>query len=212
MLAALRSWSDCRSARSAAKFAHQWSEALAVPDYFLQLLILIEDKRFPKHWGVDPIAILRAAIANTMKRGVRQGGSTLAQQLYNVQFARKSGKRRSRSYPAKLVQIALGFWINLRLSKEAILSEYLDSVYWGRNLWGIDEAAHGYWGKRRQELSVEESFFLIERLCSPNRPSSERVSVILKRAPIISVLTANQSSANLLRLFYERHRSATVIA
>src|SRR5664280_1871386 len=100
--------------------------------------------------------------------------STLSQQLYNLRIIRKHGKQYSRSVYAKLVQATFGVWITCRLPKEAILSEYLQSVYWGKNFRGIDEAARGYLGKLRQELSVEESFFLIERLCSPNRQSSQR--------------------------------------
>jgi hypothetical protein len=77
MLAAIRSWSDRRCAANAAEFARRWSGVIAIPDYFLQLLILIEDKRFPKHYGVDPIGVVRAIVHNVLKRGMRQGASTL---------------------------------------------------------------------------------------------------------------------------------------
>jgi membrane peptidoglycan carboxypeptidase len=209
MLAAIRSWSDRRCAANAAEFARRWSGVIAIPDYFLQLLILIEDKRFPKHYGVDPIGVVRAVVHNVLKRGMRQGASTLPQQLYNLRFARKYGKRYSGSIAAKLVQVAFGIWITFRLSKETILSEYLQGVYWGKSFQGIDEAAQGYLGKVRQDLSVEESFFLIERLCSPNRRSSRRVEAILRRAPIVDILTANHSSVGLLKLFYEQVHSVS---
>lgn len=204
MLAAIRSWSDRRCATKAADFARRWSGVIAVPDYFLQLLILIEDKRFPEHHGVDPIGIARATWHNLMNRGRRQGASTLPQQLYNLRIFRKHGKQYSRTFFAKMVQASFGVWITSRLSKEDILSEYLQNVYWGKNYRGIDEAAQGYLGKPRQDLSVEESFFLIERLCSPNRRSNQRVEVILKRAPIMAVLIANHSSLGLLNRFYEQ--------
>jgi membrane peptidoglycan carboxypeptidase len=202
MLSAIRCWSDRRCAANAAEFARQWSGMIAVPDYFLQLLILIEDKRFPRHYGVDPVAIVRATCHNLLKRGIRQGASTLPQQLYNLRSTRKNGTQYSRTFYAKLIQATFGMWITSRLSKNAILSEYLQSVYWGKSFQGIDEAAHGYLGKIRQELSVEESFFLIERLCSPNRRSSQHVEVILRRTPIVAILTANHSSVELLKLFY----------
>lgn len=204
MLAAIRSWSDRQCAISAAEFARRSSAMIAIPDYFLQLLILIEDKRFPSHYGVDPIGIARAIGHNLLRTGRRQGASTLSQQLYNLRIIRERGKQYSRTFRAKLTQATFGIWITHRLPKEAILCEYLQSVYWGRNFYGIDEAARGYLGKLRQDLSVEESFFLIERLCSPNRGSSQRVEVILRRAPIVAILTANHSSVELLRLFYER--------
>jgi membrane peptidoglycan carboxypeptidase len=209
MLTVIRSWSDRRCATNAADFAHRWSGMIAIPDHFVQLLILIEDKRFPRHYGVDPIGIVRAIGHNLLNRGRRQGASTLPQQLYNLRIIRKHGKQYSRTFYAKLVQATFGVWITSRLSKEAILSEYLQSVYWGKNFQGIDEAARGYLGKLRQDLSVEESFFLIERLCSPNRRSSQHVEVILKRTPIVAILTANHSSVELLKLFYERMRNAS---
>ena len=204
MLAAIRSWSDRRCATNAEECALRWSRTIAVPDYFLELLILIEDKRFPRHYGVDPIGIARAIRHNLLDTGKRQGASTLPQQVYNLRIVRERGKQYSRTFRAKLAQAAFGIWITCRLSKEAILSEYLQNVYWGNNFHGIDEAARGYLGKLRQDLSVEESFFLIERLCSPNRRSSQRVEVILRRAPIVAILIANHSSVDLLKLFYER--------
>jgi len=211
MLNLIRSWSDRKCSAEAAKFARCCSKRLDVPDYFIQLLILIEDKRFPDHRGVDPIGILRAIFHNVRRLGKRQGASTLAQQLYNIRKA-KQHKPYPRSFYAKVVQATFGIWITCRIPKEEILSEYLQAVYWGWNFRGLDEAAHGYLGKRRQDLTVEESFFLIERLCSPNRSSSRRVEVILRRAPVVGVLAANNSSIDLLRLFYEQAAATKVSA
>jgi hypothetical protein len=86
----------------------------------------------------------------------------------------------------------------------------LQSVYWGRSLSGVDDAALGYFDKRREDLTVEESFYLIERLASPNRSSTKRVAVILKRASIVEVLTRNGSSIVSLEAFYASmiHHSA----
>jgi len=116
----------------------------------------------------------------------------------------KQGRPYSRSLYAKIVQAAFGVWVTCRLSKEMILFEYLEGVYWGETFNGIEEAARGYLGKRPQDLSIEESFFLIERLCSPNRPSPQRVEVILGRGSIANVLATYNSSAFALRLFYEK--------
>ncbi len=202
MLPALRSWSDRRCAKHVAEFARCFSERLGVPEYFIQLLILIEDKRFPNHRGLDPVGILRALSHNLRREGRRQGASTLAQQLYNLRRSKELSKPYSRSLGAKILQAAFGVWVTCLISKEMILAEYLKNVFWGKNFKGVDEAARGYLGKRRQDLSVEESFFLIERLCSPNRPSSRRVEVILRRECIVDVLNTNNSSIYALKRFY----------
>jgi membrane peptidoglycan carboxypeptidase len=204
MFAAILKWSNQRCAEQATRFARRWSEGLAVPIYFLELLILLEDKRFPGHFGIDPIGIFRAIRFNLRTSNRRQGASTLAQQLYNVRMAGASGGGYSRSLGAKLIQILFGLWISLRLSKVAILSEYLESVYWGHDFRGLDAAATGYFGKRRCELSFEESFLLVERLACPNRLSSERIAVIVRRPSITSLIAVNRSSALDIISLYDR--------
>lgn len=131
MLASIHAWSDRRCAIRAEGFARRWSGAIAVPPYFLELLILIEDKRFPTHHGLDPFSMVRAFRHNLRGAGCRQGASTIAQQLYNVRRNRAGTVPYSRSLVAKLVQLGFAVWITYRLSKLAVLSEYLQSVYWG---------------------------------------------------------------------------------
>jgi len=204
MLTLISRWSDRRCARRAARFSRRWSSALSVPAYFLELLILIEDKRFPSHFGVDPIGICRAIQSNLRSTGFRQGASTLTQQLYNVRIAARPGKSYSRSVGAKLVQMTVGLWIGLRVSRLSILSEYLEAVYWGHDFRGLDAAAAGYFGRSRCDLSFEESFVLIERLACPNRVSYRRVHVMLKRSSIGDAIRANKSSAFRIGCLYEQ--------
>jgi membrane peptidoglycan carboxypeptidase len=164
------------------------SEANAL-SHTLELLFLVEDKRFYFHIGVDPIAIGRALIFNIRGRST-QGASTIPQQIYTIRNRRANATRvRRRSLLRKIVQSSWAVVHSLTTSKTRTIREYLESVYWGRNYWGIDAAAQGYFSKTRSTLSCAESFFLAERIASPNRVSPPRIVNILRRRPIVETLT-----------------------
>lgn len=169
----------------------------------LELLILIEDKRFPRHRGIDALGILRAAKHNLAGRPPRQGASTIPQQLYSVRLNRLNGKKYSRTIGGKLVQIGFGLWISRRFSKIEVVSEYLANVYWGASRYGIAEAARSYFDKECRDLTIEESFYLVERLASPNRRTTRRVQVITSRAVVVDLLERHGSSVRRLMDFYD---------
>ena len=88
--------------------------------------VAIEDRRFYRHWGIDPRAIGRAMVANISAGGVRQGGSTLTQQLAKTSFLSSD-----RSLRRKAQEVIIAFWLEGWLTKDEILSRYLSSVYCG---------------------------------------------------------------------------------
>ena len=88
--------------------------------------ISIEDRRFRSHWGIDPRAIGRAMVANARAGGVRQGGSTITQQLAKTSFLSSD-----RSLKRKAQEVIIAFWLEAWLTKDDILSLYLSSVYFG---------------------------------------------------------------------------------
>ena len=92
--------------------------------------IAIEDRRFHSHWGIDPRAIGRALVANISAGGVRQGGSTLTQQLAKTSFLSAD-----RSLKRKAQEVIIAFWLEAWLTKDEILSRYLSSVYFGDGAW-----------------------------------------------------------------------------
>jgi membrane peptidoglycan carboxypeptidase len=188
---------------AAAAFVRQSAVDLGVPAHLLELLLLIEDKRFPWHKGVDVVALVRAAKRNVTAWRFREGGSTLAQQLYNIEQV-KAGREYKRNLRSKFAQIRYGLSITRKLTKTQVLAEYLGNVYWGFNYLGIDDATYGYFGKTKSELTVLESFFLAERLACPNRYSRARLANILRRQGIQFVLDKNGSSAELVLRFYVR--------
>lgn len=182
--------SDFRSLARISEFAGATATTLAVPPHFLEILLLLEDKRFPSHHGLDPFGMLRAVRSNLTGGRYRQGASTIPQQLYGIRIAQRTGSYR-RTLTRKLIQIPFGIWISSQMTKVEILGEYLNTVYWGGAIYGLDAATRSFFNKGRNSLSVQESFYLAERLACPNRRCETRLGVILRRPSVA--------------LFLERH-------
>ena len=90
-------------------------------------------------------------------------------------------------------------------SKRQILSEYLDTIYWGRSYYGIDAATLGYFRTSRDRITIAQSFFLVERLASPNLLITGRVRALLSRAPIATLLAQDASVQAELIAVYDEH-------
>ena len=162
-------------------FAKRYAVALRTPGHFVEMLFLVEDKRFPIHLGVDPIAIGRALIFNSQGRTL-QGASTIVQQVYTIRECKF--RLPDRTLGQKIDQSAWALMHSLNTPKVSILREYVETVYWGRSYRGLDSAARGYLNAFREHLSPEQSFFLAERIATPNRVSVARISNLLQRSAI----------------------------
>jgi len=128
----------------------------------IQAVIAAEDNRFHSHNGVDWAGIARAAIANYRRGRISQGASTVTQQL-----ARNSFELKERTYQRKLVEIFLAQRIEESLSKDEIMELYLNRVYFGSGLYGVESAARGYFGKSAADLDFGQSAMLAGLLKSP---------------------------------------------
>lgn len=138
-----------------------------VPVHVRNAVIAAEDERFWKHWGVDPVSVVRALLANIrgQKWETVQGGSTLSQQLVkNAYFPRGE-----RTVLRKTLEAALAFGLERSQSKRRILELYLNTVYFGRGAYGVQAAGKAYFGKPAGELSVSEGAFLAGVIHSPGR-------------------------------------------
>jgi len=129
-------------------------------------VISAEDNRFYEHSGVDLWGIFRAAFKNTQAGRIRQGASTLTQQL-----ARNTFDLKDRTYDRKILEMFLAMRIDKALPKNKILELYLNRVYFGGGLYGAEAAARGYFGKSAKDLSIGESAMLAGLLKSPNNLS-----------------------------------------
>ncbi|MBO9557313.1 MAG: transglycosylase domain-containing protein, partial [Caulobacter sp.] len=139
-------------------------EVAKLPAYVPGAFIAIEDRRFYKHMGVDPKAILRAVGANAKAGGVSEGGSTITQQLAKNAFL--SNKR---TFRRKIQEVLIALYLDARLSKDEILSRYLSSVYFGDGTFGLGAASRHYFDKTPEQLTVGEAAMLAGLVKAPSR-------------------------------------------
>lgn len=135
-----------------------------LPPFVPRAVIAIEDRRFYTHFGVDPVGLLRAAARNFTAGDVVQGGSTLTQQLAKNLFLNPE-----RTIERKVQEVVMALWLEARYSKDEILEMYLNRVYLGAGAYGIDAAAHRYFGKPASELSLLEAATIAGLLKAPSR-------------------------------------------
>lgn len=135
-----------------------------LPIHVGRAFVAIEDRRFYTHIGVDPWGMARAAIRNMRSGGVRQGGSTITQQLAKLSFLSPE-----RTAVRKIQEIFIAGWLELWLSKEDILSRYLSNVYFGDNVYGLRAAARHYFSKKPEQLTEAEAAMLAGLVKAPSR-------------------------------------------
>ncbi len=131
--------------------------------------IAIEDRRFHRHLGVDPRAVGRAMVTNLRAGGVRQGGSTLTQQLAKTGFLTSD-----RSLKRKAQEVIIAFWLEGWLTKDEILSRYLSSVYFGDGVYGLRGAARHYFARSPDKLNLAQSAMLAGMVQAPSRLAPTR--------------------------------------
>ncbi|WPZ35298.1 PBP1A family penicillin-binding protein [Thalassobaculum sp. OXR-137] len=169
-------------------------------------VIAIEDRRFPYHFGVDPIGLARAMAVNLWAGRVVQGGSTLTQQLAKNVFL-----THDRSLSRKIQELLLAFWLEREFTKDEILSIYLNRVYFGAGAYGVDAAARKYFSKSARDLTLGEAALLAGMLKGPSRYSpaadpdlaQRRTAVVLNAMADIGYInpeTARQVAADPYRL------------
>jgi len=131
-----------------------------VPDMFIKMLLLIEDRRYFNHWGVDPLSIARALLANIASGKTVQGGSTLTQQLVKNLFLSQD-----KTIIRKLNEAFMSLLLELHYDKKLILETYLNEIYMGqdgrRAIHGFGLASKFYFGKALKQLSLDEMALLI---------------------------------------------------
>lgn len=141
-------------------------DVTTLPVHVPQAFMAIEDRRFYSHPGIDPVGIIRAAWRNLVAGGVREGGSTITQQLAKVAFLNAD-----RTATRKLREALIAFWLEAWLSKDEILSRYLSNVYFGDNVYGLRAASLHYFNRAPEKLSIEQGAMLAGLLKAPSRLS-----------------------------------------
>ncbi|MTI10907.1 transglycosylase domain-containing protein [Curvivirga aplysinae] len=158
-----------------------------LPPSVIQAFIATEDRRFYDHFGIDIFGLGRAIFVNLTSGGYRQGGSSLTQQLAKNLFL-----TREKTIRRKVQELLLAFWLEKSFSKDEILTIYLNRVYLGSGVYGVDAAARKYFGKSASNLSLYESAVLAGLPKAPSaynpRANAERSA---KRANLVLDLMVN---------------------
>jgi penicillin-binding protein 1A len=168
----------------------------ALPPHVEQAFTAIEDRRFRSHWGVDPWGIARAMWSNVKAGSVRQGGSTITQQLAKGAFLNAD-----RTAGRKLREMLIAFWLEAWLTKDQILERYLSNVYFGDNVYGLRAAAKHYFNRTPERLTVSQAAMLAGLLKAPSRlaptqnlPAARTRSALVVQAMVeAGHLTADQA-------------------
>ncbi len=141
------------SERSTVKFAAVPIET--IPEVFIDAITSVEDKRFYDHSGVDIRGIIRSLWRNTKAGEIVEGGSTITQQLSKNLFLTTE-----QTYSRKFKEAITALRIEGKYSKDEILELYLNQIYFGEGVWGIQNAAQMYFGKDIEAVTLEEAALL----------------------------------------------------
>jgi len=169
-----------------------------LPPYVPNAFIAIEDRRFREHIGLDPIGLMRAANQDLIAGHVVQGGSTLTQQLAKNLFLEPA-----RTFERKMQEALLALYLESRYSKDQILTLYLNRVYFGAGVYGIEAAAERFFGKPANRLTLTEAAMLAGSVKAPARfnpltdadASESRAQVVL-RAMLDAGFISEETCAN----------------
>ena len=160
-----------------------------VPEQLVTTLVEIEDRSYFEHFGINPIAIVRAFVKNTMAGRVVEGGSTITQQLVKNYFLTNE-----RSYSRKLKEIFMAISMNHRYTKEQILEAYMNEIYLGQNgnagIYGFGLASYFYFGVPIGELSLDQIALLVGLIKGPSYYDPWRYpdNALSRRNTVLAVL------------------------
>ena len=169
-----------------------------VPAELKNAIIAAEDERFYQHPGIDYVGVLRAAWANLVAGGRRQGASTIT-----MQVARNFFLSSEKTLTRKLYEALLAFKIEHNLTKEQILELYLNQIYLGQRAYGFGAASQIYFGKALNQLSLAEAAMLAglpkapslyNPIANPQR-AKQRQQYVLRRMTELGYITAAQYEA-----------------
>lgn len=158
-----------------------------LPQNLINAVLATEDRRFFEHFGIDVIGTLRALTVNARAEGVRQGGSSITQQLAKNLFLSNQ-----RTLERKIKEAYLAVWLEFHLPKREILKLYLDRAYLGGGAFGVQAAAEFYFGKSVRDLSLAETAMIAGLFKAPT-----------KFAPHINLPAARARAANVLNNMVE---------
>ena len=158
-----------------------------VSPHMISAVIAIEDRRFYRHGGVDPVRVIGAAWTNLWAGRAAQGASTITQQLARLSFLEPE-----KTFRRKLQEVVLARRLERAFTKDEILELYLNAAYFGDGLYGVEAASRGYFDKHARDLGVAEAALLAGLLQAPSaygpRMNAERA--LARRDVVLQVMHA----------------------
>ena len=168
-----------------------------IPENLIRAIVAVEDSRFWMHQGIDYIAIVRALVQDIYAGRIKQGASTITQQLAKVVFLSPE-----RTITRKLKEATLALRLEQSLTKEEIIEIYLNKIYFGHGAYGVEMAARAYFGKPVSDVSLAEAALICGLVKAPSRYSpyvnldkaKQRQYIVLKRMEDEGYITAEQAA------------------
>ena len=163
-----------------------------LPPYLVNAVLATEDRRFYGHFGVDPLGLARATVANLRAGTVVEGGSTISQQLAKNLFLSSE-----RTLARKAQEVILAIWLETKFTKRELLELYLNRVYFGGGAYGVEAASRRYFAKSARHVTLSEAALLAGLLKAPSRYAPTR-SIRRSEARAAEVI-GNMVEAGLLK-------------
>ncbi len=160
-------------------------DAATLPAHVTNAFIAVEDRRFANHWGIDPWGITRAMFRNVAAGGLREGGSTITQQLAKNAFLDSD-----RTAGRKIREAMIALWLEAWLTKNEILSRYLSNVYFGDNAYGLTAAAKHYFSTTPDKLTIGQAAMLAGLVKAPSRlaPTGNLKGARARQAVVVAAM------------------------
>ena len=179
-----------RSGRSFATFGDVVGDPLRLgdmPAYLPAAAVAIEDRRFWNHPGIDLIGMARALATNISSGRIVQGGSTITQQVAKNLFLTNA-----RTFRRKVQELLLTLWLERTFTKREILEIYLNRVYLGAGTWGVDAAAHMYFGISARRVNLWQAAMLAGLPRAPSRfnPRTDPDAAAARAREVLAAMVA----------------------
>lgn len=160
-----------------------------VSEYFKDSIVAIEDHRFYQHRGFDPIGILRAIKTNIATQDKSQGASTISQQYTRLLYLTNE-----KSWSRKIKEAFLTMQLETHLSKDLILEGYINNVYFGHGIYGIENAAQYFYGKSAKDLDLNESSMLAGIVNGPSyfSPLNDETNARKRQIIVLDALVSSK--------------------
>ncbi len=166
----------------------KWLDYEKIPRVMREAMVSVEDRRFRSHIGIDPIGVARALWVGISGGRVKQGASTISQQL-----ARNIFLNNSRTVTRKLREAILALALEWKFSKDQILELYLNKVYFGGGAYGVDSASRKFFGHPGTEITLPEAAIIAGLVKAPSRysPTADTKAAMGRAKVVLQVLQAN---------------------